>query len=168
MSFFFLLLLSRKIFTETFLHTLVYNQIYTLVSSLVNIIKCLSILFYICTFYTCLDCLVLTYTCLYMHINIYTYFSIHVCLTIRVYIFVNIFLSILYYQYIFLDILAFIYLPMHTCLYIPFIQSFILSGVYIYFCFFYIVLFLCMESRLYFLSICRYYLLVLLSITWLC
>ena len=111
MHFVFLFLLPRKMYIETFHHTLVY------------IIKCISILFYSCRFYTCLDCLVLIYTCLYMHIYIhicYKDFSIHVSLKIRVYMFVNIYLSKLCYQYICLDILAFIQLSVHACLYILF------------------------------------------------
>lgn len=169
MFFVFPLLLSRKIFIEIFLHALVYNQVFTLVPALVNTSNYIS---YICPFYTCLNFLVLTYTCLYMHAYIYicicyTYFPVYFCLTILVYIIANIYLSKLSCQYVFVDILAYIYLPVHTCLYILF-YTFIytLWTKYFFLLLLYIHFLVC--GILPVLSICLYYLLVLVSMTQLC
>ena len=144
-------------FKVTFLHTLVYNQVYTLVPALVYTIKYISVVFYICPFYTSLNCLVHTYTCLYMHIYRFSlHVSTHVCLTILVYITANIYFAKLSYQYVFLDILAYIYLSVHTCLYILF-STFIYTFwiIFIFSCLWY----LAYTFFLFVYTICYYYLL---------
>ena len=67
---------SQKISIEKFLHTLVYNLIYTLFPALVYTVKSISILFYTCPLYICLNfLLLLLYCCLYMSIHTFLYIA---------------------------------------------------------------------------------------------
>ena len=106
----------------------------------------------------------------FLYILLSTYLPNNTCLRNCQY------LSKLSYQYITLHILAYTYLSVHTFVYIFLsilsIHVFILSGLCIYFpclffCFFYIFIFLSMLSCLYFFF-CPYYLPILFSITLLC